>query len=469
MELSVRKAAAECGGRIAVVLEDHTLSYAELAAKVAGTCAELTRRGLDSSTLVAICASNRGPTLIAVLAFIELGIPFVAVHPRWTEREVAVVMSDAKPRCLFGDAEVDSLMVGTSIWTDSACEIPGAAPLAILYSSGTSGTPKGAILSRSAFVASAQGSAENLGFFEDDRWLLCLPLCHIGGLSIVMRCLLARSTVVLLPRFDAQAVLAAIVRNRVTLLSVVPVMLQGLLDADREGVLRSVRAVLSGGAATPLSLLTRAVGAGVNVLTTYGLTEACSQVTVQKWKPTAVVRSGSGTPLSGLELSIRGEEGIALVPHTVGRVWVRGRSMMTGYVGKEPLGDGWFDTGDLGELDDEGVLLVHSRRMDLIVTGGENVYPAEVEQALLLVPHVRSAVVFGVPDPQWGAVVAAAIVVLPEFQESSLTDVINRSLASFKRPRLWVTVDAIPQLANGKIDRRTAIAAFTPLLRKLRA
>jgi hypothetical protein len=114
VELSVRKAAAECGDRIAVVLEEHALSYAELAAKVAGTCAVLTRRGLDSSTLVAICASNRGPTLIAVLAFIELGIPFVALHPRWTEREVAVVMSDANPRCLFGDAEVDSLMVGTS-------------------------------------------------------------------------------------------------------------------------------------------------------------------------------------------------------------------------------------------------------------------------------------------------------------------------------------------------------------------
>ncbi len=469
MELSVRKAAAECGDRIAVVLTERTLSYAELSAEVAGTCAELTRRGLDSSTLVAICASNRGPTLIAMLAFIELGIPFVAVHPRWTDREVAVVLDDAKPRCLFGDAEVDSLMVGTSIWTDSASEICGAAPLAILYTSGTSGTPKGAILSRSAFVSSAYGSAENLGFFEDDRWLLCLPLCHIGGLSIVIRCLLARSTVVLLPRFDAPAVLSAIVRHRVTLLSVVPVMLQGLLDADREGVLRSVRAVLSGGAATPLPLLTRAVGVGVNVLTTYGLTEACSQVTVQKWTPTALVRTGSGTPLSGLELSIRSEEGAVLPPSAVGRIWVRGRSMMTGYVGKEPLGGRWFDTGDLGELKDEGVLLIHARRLDLIVTGGENVYPAEVEQALLLVPSVRSAVVFGVPDPQWGAVVAAAIVVLPEFQESLLTDTITSSLASFKRPRLWAVVDAIPQLANGKIDRRTAIAEFTPLLRKVRS
>lgn len=466
MDLSLRSAAAECPERCAVVLDELSLSYAQLAARVAGTCAELSRRGLCSSTLVAIRASNRWQTLVAMLSLIELGIPFVAIHPRWTQREVEVVHSDAAPHCTFDDAAVDALMVGVGPFPEHPIEVPDEAPLAVLYSSGTSGTPKGAMLSRAAFIASAQGSAENLGWLDEDRWLLCLPLCHIGGLSILLRCLLARRTLVLLPRYDAKAVLAAIVRHRVTLLSVVPTMLLGLLDADRDQVLRSVRAVLSGGAATPLPLLERAVAGGVNVLTTYGLTEACSQVTVQKWSRTPSARRGSGSLLAGLELSIRDEHGAAVSEHGVGRIWIRGSSLMTGYVGKEPLRGSWFDTGDLGELDAQGELHVHARRTDLIVTGGENVYPLEVEQALLSVAGVRGAVVFGTPDEQWGAVVAAALVVHSDFDHHTITEALPTILAPFKRPRRWVVVDAIPELSNGKIDRRRAAAEFTPQLQK---
>ena len=480
MDLSTFAAAKECGNRTAVIWEAGSFSYAQLAERVGIACAALGQRGYGPATLLAIRASNRWPTLVLILACIERGIPFVAIHPRWTQREVQVVMQDARPVALCGDAEVDSLTAGehadgTSPFTSSAVDISDAAPLAILYSSGTTGTPKGAILSRAAFVASAQGSADNLGWQADDRWLLCLPLCHIGGLSIVTRCLLGRRAMVLLPKYEASHVLHMIVRHRVTLLSVVPTMLKGLLDAaeaaeaaEAEGsdALARLRAVLCGGAATPMSLVERAVAAGVNVLCTYGLTEACSQVTVQKWLPKPLARRGCGTPLSGLSLSIQSEQGVPLPPGEVGRIVVRGSSLLTGYVGQEPLLQRWFDTGDLGELDEEGTLYVHARRVDLIVTGGENVYPLEVEQELLRLPSVRAAVVFGIPDPQYGAAVAAALIVSPDFQRGELAELLSSSLASFKRPRWWARVDSFPELPSGKLDRRRVITELTPLLAK---
>lgn len=467
MELSLRNAAKQCGSQLAVVTEAGALSYAELYARVAATSAELTRRGYGRSSLLAIRASNRLQTLLAIYACIELGIPFVVIHPRLQAQEVATLVRAAQPSCLLEDAEVDALTNGTGAAPPGlGADLAPSLPLAVLYSSGTTGTPKGAILSRAALVASADASAHNLGWTADDRWLLCLPLCHIGGLSIVIRCLLARRPLILLPRYDANAVLAAITRHRATLLSVVPTMLHGLLDADAARVLRSLRAVLVGGAATPFSLVLRAVAAKVNVLTTYGLTEACSQVTVQKWTPVPQARRGSGTPLVGLSLSIRDQKGQPLPPGSVGRIFVQGKSLMTGYLGQPPLGGGWFDTEDIGEIDREGVLYVHARRMDLIVTGGENVYPIEVEQTLLSVPGVRAAIVFGVSDPVWGAVVAAALVVESGFTQTALEDVLKSRLAPFKRPRLWTLVDAIPELPNGKLDRRRASWEFTPRLAK---
>lgn len=468
MVLSIFAAEAECGDHPALICSDGTWTYRELAVQVRCICAGLSFRGVTAQNVVALRASNRPQTVMTILALMALGIPFVAIHPRWTEEEVRVVMTDAKPAVLLSDAQIDALLREhrSADFPTEMVEVPDHAPLAILYSSGTSGTPKGAILSRAAFVASANGSAQNVGWLPDDRWLLCLPLCHIGGLSIVVRCLIARKTVVLLSRFDPNAVLLHLKQSRATLLSVVPVMLHALLDADTDQVLRAVRAVLCGGAATPLPLLDRARQHGVNVLLTYGLTEACSQVTVQSLAEDPSQRKGSGRPIAGMQIEIRSAEGVRLAPGHVGNIWISGSSMMTGYIGKPARSEAFFDTGDIGELSEDGSLTVHSRRMDLIITGGENVYPLEVEQALLAYPLLRAAVVFGTPHPQWGATVAAALVVHPGFDFAALWESLCLRLAPFKRPRLWAKVLALPELPSGKLDRRRAVADFTPLLVK---
>lgn len=475
MVLSIHAAAADCPDGIAIIADDVALSYRELAMRVTMAGAAIEARGLSakSGALVAIAARNRVETLITLLALIDHKIPFVPLHPRWTEHEVQRVLSDARPACVLRDDDVDALCTARFPVEHSPERgaDDAAAALAILYTSGTSGVAKGAQLSRAAFVASAAGSAQLLGWQARDRWLLCLPLCHIGGLSIVTRCVLARRPIVLVPRFDADAVLAAITRHQATLISVVPTMLHGLLEADRGGALRGLRALISGGAATPFSLLERAVASGVNVLTTYGLTEACSQVTLQPWQLPPRAQRGSGVPLPGVELTLRDDDGNLLPKAATGRICLRGPTVMSGYLHREPLGDRYFDTGDLGELDETGALHVHARRQDLIVTGGENVYPAEVEQALVEVPGIARALVFGVPEPVWGAEVAAALVIEAGGDAASIASglaaALQERLAPFKRPRLLAILNELPELGSGKPDRRAAVALASPVLRRV--
>jgi O-succinylbenzoic acid--CoA ligase len=344
-------------------------------------------------------------------------------------------------------------------------------PLAVVYTSGTTGRPKGAVLSRRAFAAAAAASAQNLRWTDEDRWLLTLPVCHVGGLSIVTRCLSARRPVILEPRFDPDAVLASIVRERATLLSVVPTMLQALLERDRDNALGRLRAVLVGGAGAPFPLMEACADRKVAALATYGLTEACSQVTVQRLSDPPRARRGSGEPLPGVEIQIALDSGAPARPGEAGRIRVRGPTMMDGYfLGPErppdPARDaqGWFDTGDVGELDAAGTLHVHSRRTDLIVSGGENVYPVEVEERLEELPGVRRALVFGVPDERWGQIVAAALELAPGTSLPDLAAGVAASLAPHKRPRLACAVDALPLTASGKLERARAVERHGPAL-----
>ena len=503
----LRAAAASHGSQPALIYEDVTLSYRDLSRRAAAVWAALRRRGVTPGQLVAVQATNRIETLLTILSLIEAGVPFVPLHPRLTAAEAAPLIADAQPAHVLYEADILALAAAETMPTAEDSEawaaLPSAdadpsVPLAILYTSGTSGMPKGAVLSRAAFWHSARASAQNLGFLPRDRWLLCLPLCHVGGLSIVTRCLQARSTVLLLPRFSAAAVLTAIQTRDATLLSVVPTMLAALLDADAADparrVLPRLRAVLSGGADTPLALRQRSLDHGVQVLATYGLTEACSQVTVQTWQPAPplpAVQAGCGLPLPGVQLAIlpsgtddtgTGDasaavraDARALPAGVVGQICVRGPTVMTGYLRRKPLADGWFDTGDLGYVDDQGVLHVLSRRTDLIVRGGENVYPAEVEAALLTCSGVAAALVFGVDDPVWGAKVAAALVPLPDDPRALddpsrfvlLAEQLAPRLAGFKRPRRVCFVRALPELANGKPDRRRAARDLADQLRPL--
>jgi O-succinylbenzoic acid--CoA ligase len=468
--LSALDAAREGPARDALVLPSAglRLTFADVAARVSRAAGHLDTLGLPRGARVALTARCQLDVVIAVLALIELGFAVVPLHPRLTPAEIAVQLAEARPARVLSDADVAAL-ADPGPTRSRGPSPPDDAPLAILFTSGTTGRPKGAVLARSAFLASAAASAENLGFVESDRWLLCLPLAHAGGLSILTRCLAARRAVVLEERFEPDACLAAIRDAGVSIVSVVPTMLRALLAADRGGDLARLRVALVGGAAAPLPLLEESARLRVPALTTYGLTEACSQLTTQAPRDPSIVDASAGSPLRGADVEVVDDAGEALPAGREGRIRARGPMLMSGYLGHAPLGAAPFDTGDLGYRDERGRLFVLSRRTDLVVSGGENVYPAEVEAALLACPGVAAALVFGVPDEVWGQVVAAAIVPAESgsFDRQALRDCLSARLARYKRPRLLAVVPALPETRFGKPDRVAAGARLRGALEPL--
>jgi O-succinylbenzoic acid--CoA ligase len=329
----------------------------------------------------------------------------------------------------------------------------GSDAMAILFTSGSTGRPRGVELSRAAFLASAKASAGRLGWRDGDRWLCVLPLAHVGGISILTRCLAARRTIVLADRFDAAAVADLIAREEVTLASLVPTMLSWLLELEdrdtRSSRFASLRAVLVGGAAAPDALWGEAIGRGMPVLETWGMTETCSQVAtaLPGGDPRAPV------PLDGWE--VRSREG---------RLEVRGGALFSCYLeadgSRRPVDDeGWFRTGDTGRINADGSVTVLGRADEVILSGGENVEPAEVERFLESLPGIGRAVVAGIPDPEWGETVAAALESLPGGGRDSfashadLEKTIRAGLAPWQRPRTIVWMERFPETASGKVDR----------------
>jgi o-succinylbenzoate---CoA ligase len=466
--LSVLDAARECPGRIALVIAGTPVTFGELGARAGSLLARLESSGLvpDGEGVVALDGASDRATLETVDALLATGRPMALLHPRLTKAERNRAIALLAPRCVLDRGA----MVATRAAGDGRAVEPvrDEKCLAVLMTSGTTGTPKGVVLSRRAFLASARASEKNLPLAGEDRWLLGLPIAHVGGLSILTRCLIARSAVVVPEeiaagqRLDENALVRSIERDRVTIVSLVPTQLEWLVERTPSWKPPShLRAILLGGAAARPRLLERAAELGLPVLTTYGLTEACSQVTTQR--PGTVNRGqlGAGAPIDGVEVRIRD-----------GAIDVRGPTLFDGYLPApvEPplLPDGWFSTNDFGRLDSAGNLHVLGRRSDLIITGGENVHPAEVEAVVEQCPGIDAACVFGVPDDTWGEVVALAYVAAGGAPtDEALAAFVRAGLSRHRRPRLVARLTALAVTAAGKLDRPATRARALADLRKL--
>jgi O-succinylbenzoic acid--CoA ligase len=432
--LSITAAAREAGGRTALLIGAQRYTFAELAELARARMARLAPQPARPFALV---ATNTLDTALTLYALLEARVPVLMLHPRLTEAE--------------RQAEIE-------LTAQAAGALPADAA-AILYTSGTSGRARGAVLTRAALLASAQASAANLGWQDDELWLAAMPIARVGGLSILTRSLIARRAVALAPGFDAATLPAVIAQQRVTILSLVPTMLALLLDAHPQWTAPpQLRVILLGGAAAPPRLLERAAARRLPIVITYGCTETCSQVVATPYAHRfSSARLGAGRVLAGAQLRLRD-----------GYIEVRGPMRMAGYLGEAPLApDAWFDTGDLGELDADGNLHVRARQGDLIVSSGENVYPAEVERVLEGCPGIAAAAVFGLPDETWGQIVAAALVADGEAPSAAaLAEFMATRLARHKQPRRIVYVAALPLTAGGKLDRAT-LPALAATLRPL--
>lgn len=315
----------------------------------------------------------------------------------------------------------------------------------VLLTSGTTGRPKGVRLTWQNWEAASGASAEHLGHGADDTWLLAMPLHHVAGLGIVIRSAFVGGRVRVLARFDA-AMFARELHRGVTVASVVPTMLERVLAEDA-GPYRGLRAVLVGGGRIPDGLLERAGTAGLPVLPTYGMTETCGQV--------ATLRPGSSVerkahPLPGVEVSIT--EG--------GRIALRGGQVFAGYLGEpDRAASEWFVTSDLGRLDEDGALRVLGRADDLIITGGENVDPREVEAVVASHRDSGSVMVVALLEPEWGQIVGCLYT--GEAVPAELEAHARAGLPSHAVPRRWRRVPSIPVSALGKPDRVAGQGLFS--------
>jgi O-succinylbenzoic acid--CoA ligase len=308
-----------------------------------------------------------------------------------------------------------------------------------ILTSGTSGSPRPIGLTYGNHLWSAVGSAFNLGIEPTDRWLCCLPLHHVAGLSIVMRSVIYGTGVVVHRRFDVDAVAASLEGDGVTLVSLVATQLSRLLEAGVD--LLPLRAVLVGGGPVPVEVLEEALGRGATVVQTYGLTEAASQVATLAPHEAPARPGSAGAPIFGTQVRIDGD----------GRIRVRGRTVAPGAARE----DGWLRTGDLGRLDDDGYLYVLGRADHVIVSGGENVSPEEVEVVLLEHPDVVDAAVTSREDAEWQQAVVALVVAREgaDPDEDALRAFCRERLAGYKVPKQIARVRELPRNAQGKLRR----------------
>ena len=498
LALAVRRHAA--ARPLAVAVRDHegahTFAGLDRAADVAA--AALQASGIEPGDLVALLAAPSGEAVALVVGILRTGAIAVPLGTRLTRPEIAAALGETRARLLVHDPDLVGLAAEQVVPAVAPMELAArargvqrrsvdvdpTAPAVAVLTSGTTGRPKAALLSHAALAASA--TAWGAALPPASGWLLCLGLAHVAGLGVAWRALGAGVPLTVLPAFDPAAVLDALGGpDAPSHVSLVPVQLVRLLDAaaDRNGRRAgpsatppppdALRAVLLGGAPIPPGLVARAAAAGWPVIPTYGLTEAGSGVTALLPGEAARHPESAGRPLPGVEVRIA-----VPGPDGMGEIQVRTPAAFGGYLGRpaETAGaftdDGWLRTGDVGRLDAAGRLVVAERRDDLLVSGGENVYPAEVEAALEAHPAIAEAGVVARPDATWGAVPVAGLVLHPgvvDPGDDALRAWCRERLSPPRVPAAFVRRDALPRTESGKLRRRALRDRLVPALVLLHA
>lgn len=430
-----------CPDRPALICEQEVTTFAELENEAVHAARRLAAFGVRRGATVAMTMGGGRRQIVLIHALMKTGAVLLPLSPRLSpaERSRAIdscgVTVDLDDPGRLTQTEADMPMLGEHDMEDVHCRI---------MTSGSTGAAHPVPLTYGNHLFSAMGSAFNIGVDPADRWLCALPLSHVSGLSIAMRSVIYGTTMVLHDEFDPERVGRAIAGDGVTVISLVSTMLLRLLE---QGVdLSAPRAILVGGGPVPPSALEEALDRGAPVIQTYGLTETCSQVTTLEVSEARRKVGSVGRPLLTSHLRIHEDE-----------ILVQGPTVSSGALD----GDGWLHTGDIGRIDDEGFLFVEGRTDEMIVTGGENVIPAEVEDVLVSHPDVLEAAVVGRPDPEWQQAVTA-VVVLSSGSAIGLEEIRAHcadSLASYKVPKSLEIVEALPRTASGKVHRAALLDA----------
>ncbi len=426
-----------CPDRTALIAEGDEMTYAQLEAEATWVARRLAAHGVRRGSTAALTMHGRREQVVLAHALMKLGATLLPLSPRLTDAERTGIVAAEEPIVdlddpgLLTQTEADLPLLGEHDMDDVCARV---------LTSGSSGIPRPVGLTYGNFLWNAVGSGFNIGVDPADRWLCCVPLSHIAGLSIVVRSTIYGTAAVLHDGFEVDRVAASLESDGITIVSLVTTMLARLLEAGAD--LSGPRAILVGGGPVPAETLEEASARGATVVQTYGLTETCSQVTTLAPADSRRKLGSAGRPLLTTHLRIAAD----------GEILIQGPTVAPGSADA----DGWLHSGDLGDIDDEGFLYVRDRLDDLIVSGGENVVPAEVEAVLLAHSEVVDAAVVGREDPEWQQAVTAVVVL--EAGSALTPDDLRRhcaeSLAGFKVPKRVELAAALPRTPSGKLMRR---------------
>jgi O-succinylbenzoic acid--CoA ligase len=464
--------------RTAIYFQEETLTFKQLYDSAVKTAGKLQSFGLAKGDFAGVMLTNQLETVVVLFAFQLLGLTAVILNNRLSSAELEWQLNDSKAVLVILDAAfwekvpptrkvtTEELFAAAAAKPKIQEEVDLSAVCTIMYTSGTTGNPKGVIQTYGNHWWSAIGSALNLGYTEEDCWLCAVPLFHISGYSILMKSVIYGMPIVLHESFDAQKTIEDIRSKHVTIMSVVGTTLTRIVDAlEGERLPDYFRCMLLGGGPAPLPLLQACVEKDIPVFQTYGMTETSSQIVTLAPEYSFQKLGSAGKPLFPSQIRIEREDGSLAHAKEEGEIVVKGPNVTSGYLyrpdaTKEKLRDGWLYTGDIGYLDEEGFLYVLDRRSDLIISGGENIYPAEVEAVLLSHSCVADAGVTGVADDAWGQVPIAFIVTKSEgaaCSEDDLRHLCMEQMAKYKVPKRFYFVKELPRNASKKLLRRKLI------------
>ena len=470
---------------VAIRFEGEDIAYAELARRIRCAAAVLADRGVGRGDAVAWLGMNHPAVLVLLFACARLGAMLAPLNWRLAPPEHARVLRDCPPRVLFVEPafadharSIEGAIAATEISVleraaGGSVEQSGDenSPLLLCYTSGSTGAPKGVMLTQRALFWNAINSTHMHDLTSADRVLTTLPMFHVGGMNIqTTPALHAGASVSLHAKFDPVATLEAIEREQITLAVLVPAQLSALMELPgwKNADLSSLRVITTGSTIVSEAFVRKASRRGVAVIQVYGSTETCP-IAAYVRAGDALRKAGSaGAPALHCEVKVVGEDGAELPPGRDGEILVRGPNVAAGYwnapgESAQAFAKGWYRSGDLGHFDVEGHLYVVARKKDMIISGGENIYPAEVETVLLECPAIEEACVVGRPEARWGEAVVAAVVLKPgrRMTEAEALALFEGRIARYKHPREVCFLERLPRSALGKVQKDAVRAAIS--------
>lgn len=447
------------------------VTFASLEERSKRFAKQLAQLGIQKGDHVGIFATNSVSMVVVIHAISYVGAVGVFLNVRLTTRELLFQIEDAEVTAIVtnqsSDERLNAMSIVVPVYSFAFVKKQQLAPInvqtelnlsdvyTIMYTSGTTGSPKGVVHTYGNHWWSAIGSALNLKLSTSDKWAASLPIFHVSGFSICMRSVIYGMPMFLFEQFSAEETHQAIMKKGVTIVSVVTVMVEQLLDELGDDVYpKTLRCMLLGGGAAPAHLLKRGKAKGAPIIQSYGLTETASQfATLQASEALNKIGSAGKALFPGqLKIEQPDEEGI-------GEIVLKGPMVTNGYfkkdkVNEQTIQDGWLFTGDIGKVDADGFLYVYERRNDLIISGGENIYPSEIEAIIGRISGVKEVSVVGIKDSRWGSVPAACIVREDEtLTKEQIIALIEPNLASYKMPKRIYFIASLPRNATNKIMR----------------